>query len=349
MLWCAVSLASAGCGDDPPPPPTLASCQDGWQPLIAPRPLFLPKALAYRQGELIYSATARSIDDGLRVDQIEAQPIAGGPVRVVAPGSAWNLWVEGDLIFFAMGSSLKSVPVAGGTPTVLLDTDPQVRDEVFVQALSPDFFFWGVYGVSTTAIWSWPRAGGEKQLLGTITEPDFYKVMVLGTDRLIITGLAGKSAVALPLAGGSPIKLADVGVRMIGTDATGAYGSHQTSAGGARPERFAIRFAPADGGAARPFWPTLPADMAPYRMWSDGRGGWLVAALEWFDDGRAHTALFWVDSQGGGTRAACNPDTVASDYMEVPPAFTDDAAYVINEDVHDPSHATWSIIKIPRP
>jgi hypothetical protein len=34
--------------------------------------------------------------------------------------------------------------------------------------------------------------------------------------------------------------------------------------------------------------------------------------------------------------------------LTVPPAFTDDAAYVISTDVHDVDHETWSIIKIPR-
>jgi hypothetical protein len=250
-----------------------------------------------------------------------------------------------------MGSALRSVPVTGGDPTVLFQNPPDNREEVFVQTLSADFFFWGdlAFTVSGTTIWSWPRAGGEKRLLGTITDPGFYKVMVPGTDRLIVTGVGGGDAVALPLAGGAPIKLANVGVRLIGTDATGAYGSEQTSTGGAHPERFALRFAPADGGPARPFWPTLPQDMAPYRIWSDGRGGWLVAALEWFDEGESHQAMFWVDSQGRGVRVACDPSTEAQDYMEYPPAFTDDAAYVINGDLHDVTHTTWSIIKIPRP
>jgi hypothetical protein len=43
------------------------------------------------------------------------------------------------------------------------------------------------------------------------------------------------------------------------------------------------------------------------------------------------------------------PSPTALDAIEVAPAFTADAAYVINEDVHDPSAATWQIVKVVRP
>lgn len=77
---------------------------------------------------------------------------------------------------------------------------------------------------------------------------------------------------------------------------------------------------------------------------------------ELFDDGVFHKSLFVVDSQGIGTRVACEASRESAlDSIEARPAFVDDALYLYNVDrsgVIDDDDSTpgemSQIIKIPR-
>lgn len=352
LLVCA---AAGGCGgDEHLPPPQLASCSAGWQPLTSPRPILAPGSLVLHGGELIYDAESVA-QPGLQ--QIEAQPVAGGPPRVIADGTIISrLWIEGDQVLFANNAtSLSQVPVAGGTPTVLAsDANPPAGApplEAFSHALSPTELVWWQWGARADApseVWARPRTGGAPRLVATLDGSFFFSQMELAGSAVIVAD-PGATARFVPLDGSAVVPLASAGYRLTGVEAEGVYSFNPKLPFDPSYERYELALSPADGGAARPFWPEMPPRMAPDHLWADGEGGWLVSAIEVFDDGVIHRSVFLIDAGGRATRAACDPSTTAEDYATVRPAFAADAAYLVYEELSDVHHVTWRIVKIPRP
>jgi hypothetical protein len=348
-LVCA-ALAVASCGADQArlPAPSLDTCRAGWQVFSPPRPFFAPRTLVHHGGELFYQGMAAD----LVTSQLEALPLSGGPARVVAASAfAWDLWIESEQLFYASGPVLRQVPVAGGTPTVVLGHEPSPTEaypRIYSHLLTPTALVYTQLGDTAgfTDLWSAPRDGGPALLLATVSKPDEVQRLEVSGGDLLVAGPFGNGA-AVPFAGGAPRLLADVG-RLSGVDARGVYGFAVKGTFDPTYEQNEMHVAPADGGPAKSFWPDLPPRLAPYALWSDGQDGWVVAALETFDDGRAHQSIFFVDGTGVGTRVACDASTRSEDFLEVAPALTADAAYLVVNDVHDVMHATWSIIKVPR-
>lgn len=354
---CAVSIPLAGCGaDEHPPLAALETCQAGWQPLTEPRRFLGPRQLVLHDGELIYQADVLPAA-GPSIPKIEAQPLAGGAPRVVAEDvTAWTLWVEGDRVVFAQAGTLRQVPVAGGSPPVVLgDVSPplsQMRREIFGHALSSTELIWWELatasdGMTRAEFWAMPRSGGAPRLLGSTDRDDFYEQMQL-FGQTVILGDQGSGGVVVPLDGGPLRKLDAPGTRLAGVEAEGVYGYTAKQPYDPDFERFEVRLAPTDGGPSRPFWPDLPPEVLPDRLWADGDGGWLASALETFDDGLVHRSVFVIDGAGKATRVACDASRTNEDLATVRPAFTPDSAYLVYEELSDVKEATWRIVKIPR-
>ena len=67
------------------------------------------------------------------------------------------------------------------------------------------------------------------------------------------------------------------------------------------------------------------------------------------DDNAMHPSLLFMDARGRATRAACSA-TVGPNHAVINlPAFTEDAAYVVEEDFDDLAAVMWRIIRVPRP
>jgi hypothetical protein len=348
VLGIAVTALAFGCGEASAPPPSLESCHDGWQPLTEPRPLFDPRQLLYHDGELIYSAT-RSTPDSPEQSGIEAQPVAGGPPRIITDADAWTLWIEGGQVVFATGDQLQQVPVGGGTPTTIYGgRDPGQTHDVFAHALTPTTFVWSeLVGITTeqAEIWSVPRAGGDARMVATFETPAFFERMEVAGDSVVMADMGAHGRV-VPLDGSETRPLASPGAWLAGVEPDGVYGFDV--AGQPPNEDVHMRFAPMDGSAARPFWTDIPPNVGPDHIWADGDGGWLVSAIEKFDDGIFHRSVFLIDAQGHARRAACNSDPASVSYATARPAFAPDAAYVIYEELADVEHATWRIVKVSR-
>jgi hypothetical protein len=209
-------------------------------------------------------------------------------------------------------------------------------------------FVYGAGGApSHNELWAVARAGGDPRLLAKVETDGFFEGFVLADDTVLAAG-DDSQAWAVPVAGGAPRALAPPGIRFSGLEKDGAYGYAVDQPYDPAFENYRMQRSPIDGGAALPFWPDLPARVGPDHVWADGDGGWLVSALEIFDDGLAHRSIFLLDATEKATRVACNPSTIADDLVSVRPVFTPDSAYFIDEDFADLSHATWRLMQVPR-
>ena len=354
-LALAISAFGAACdgGGAHPPPSAIASCKAGWQPLTSPRPFLAPRNLAVHGSELIYDVGGGDANGGFK-PQIEAQAITGGAPRVVATAQVRSLWVEGDQVFYASNTTLGHVPVAGGASTEMLRGPlPTPSAPVYGHLLTPtDFIWWQlVYGAggapSHDEIWAAARAGGEPRHLANVETDGLFEGFMLAADTVLAAAEDAQSW-AVPVAGGALRKLATPGFRLAGLEGDGAYGYDVVQPYDPAFETYRMRRSPVDGGAALPFWPDLPARVVPDHIWADGDGGWLVSALEGFDDGFAHRSIFLLDATERATRVACDPSLLAGDFVSVRPVFTTDSAYFIDQDVADPPHATWRLMQVSR-
>jgi hypothetical protein len=105
--------------------------------------------------------------------------------------------------------------------------------------------------------------------------------------------------------------------------------------------RFSIGRSRVDGSAPQRFWIGMPSHGDPRRAWADGNGGWYVSTWEHGVDQALHTSIFAVDSQGRGTRLACDPEVESTVSVA---AVGPEALYVITTY----SNHYWAIAAIPR-
>ena len=313
--------------------------------MTAPRPSVIPQNLALHGDELIYE-TSRDASNEFK-SQIEAQPIAGGAPRVVATARVWTLWVEGDNIYYAIGATLGQVPVVGGPTTETQLGSPAPNAPILFNLLTPTDFIWvqSSTGSDTdhSEIWAAARKGGEPRVLANIDSDEPIERSALAGDTVLVAAPNAQTW-AVPVAGGAPRPLAKPGHGLSGLEKDGAYGYHL------KPpafENYEMQLAPVDGSAALPFWPDLPPGVTPESVWANGDAGWLVSALEIFDDGLAHRSIYLLDTTEKARRVACSPSSSDSDVVSFPPAFTSDSAYIIDENVADIRQPTWSIIQVP--
>ena len=79
-------------------------------------------------------------------------------------------------------------------------------------------------------------------------------------------------------------------VELAGLDALGAYRTLFFSA-----QAGPLMLSPADDRQDKPFWPTLPSDAQVEKIWPNPEGGWVVVAMQAFDDGLFHSTLTLLD------------------------------------------------------
>jgi hypothetical protein len=103
-----------------------------------------------------------------------------------------------------------------------------------------------------------------------------------------------------------------------------------------------------DGAAPTPFWSDKPPALFPTNAWSDGNGGWHLAAWEYtspkLDSESQHTTIWALDSSGHGSRLACNPLPGAT--SELATALSPTNLFLLDRD--GSSSATKSIVSIAR-
>jgi hypothetical protein len=301
----------------------------------------------YSDGTLYYGSDTENA--------IVAQPVDGSPSRVFAAVPTLELWLEGDHLLFSQGNDavqIGSVPLSGGTPQIVLDGAAGRTMPGFATAhvfTSTDFYWSEIpfpAAQSPTTIWHQSRSGGLPEALGTIT---FQKqvgatAIALGSNSVLAATLSGE-AYTLPITGGTPSPVAlpaqpGVTVELAGLDALGAYTTLFFS-----DQAGPLMQSPADGSPAKPFWPTLPSDAQVEKIWPNPEGGWVILAMQAFDDGLFHTTLTLLDEQGTATRLGCSPGDTERAWITVAVAIAPDAVYAAT---HDLTTSTWAIDRIAR-
>jgi hypothetical protein len=351
----ALAVALMGCGDRAPSPAPLAAlsaCMGGWEPLLS-RPAYdITSPLAYRDGVIYFSS--------FKTRSLVALPTDGGPTVDVAPVFSRDLWVEGDNLVYTggpLGNQLFSVPVTGGTPTLVLDggagrTEPLLA---LLTVLTASDFFW-TEGVieGPTQFWRASRAGGAPTEIGstTATTPSGHVVsfesMAVSNDALVAATVLGVAdAVPFNQDPVRPLATTDALGKgfgsLAGVDGAGAYWSLPRPGGLPEDDENDVVLSPADGGPVRPFWNGLPPHSGVFSMWPDGVGGWVVVAPERFDDQLFHTTIWLLGGDGSSRRLACSPGDSGDADVRVRPVVTPDAVFVATTGSY-----SLEIVRIPR-
>jgi hypothetical protein len=261
--------------------------------------------------------------------------------RAIVEDSYWDLWTEGDTLFYTdAGDKLFSVAIAGGTSSLVLDGGQPDPTRSFHHLLDADYFYFSYEapggGIS---FWRMPRAGGPATKLGEASE---LSRVALGANGLVVAGSGGASQV-IPFDGSPPRPLAAVqNASGIGVDAAGAYWN-QFHLNGANEWSTIVR-APVSGGPLEPFWTTKRDRVIPIRIWPDLQGGWVVTASETLDDDQDHFEIWLLDADQTGRLAAFDPGSHPG-WSDVKPALAPDAVYVVVDysDLH-----TWTLVRVPR-
>jgi hypothetical protein len=357
----------AGCGGSTPstPVPGLESvehCGAGWQPFTAPEPGAPYSTLVYGAGTLY--------DSSYKAQVLLAVPTNGDQPRTLASVATNELWIEDDHLLFSQGTpanQIFSVPLAGGTPQLVLDggagrTNP---GDVLAHAFTATDFYWTETSPTSDAIpptvWHQSREGGTANQIGTVTfqVPPDQTTHIPGTESTaphlaltadsILVANAFELAVALPLAGGAPAPLAlpasssDLAseAELAGLDSQGAYWSLP----GIGNAPASVVLSPADGSPARVIWSAQPAASGVRMVMADGAGGWILVGNQIFDDQIDHTTVRSLDAQGASTLLGCSPASLYDSFVSQPFAVAPDAVYVVAMNL---STATTEIDRIAR-
>ena len=131
---------------------------------------------------------------------------------------------------------------------------------------------------------------------------------------------------------------------MLGTSSEGVTLWRTSASGGGG---YLIWRSTSDGAATTPFWTDLPPTLSVTNAWSDGNGGWHMAAWEATDAtmnfASQHTTLWALDKSGHSARLACNP--LANMTREYSTALSPTAVFLLDS---DDSRQVRSIVSIER-
>jgi hypothetical protein len=338
---CGSSSGDVTPADAGVPSPSVASCSEGWRPIIPPQ-----ESASNPRGPLRWQQNRLYFVDG-RSSQITSLAETGGSPSPLSEDSVWAFWIEGDhALYTSVGKGngvLLSVPLTGGAPSVLVDAHDGSPTSVhsFTQAVDGSFFYWDIARVETTDVYRIPRAGGMAQQLATLPTP-LLERLTLTAAGLLASTIAG-DAYLVRTDGGEARPLPRDG-KPLGASADGVLWSRSRRGVGVDVLRTRL-----DAAAPEDFWPTHPPALVPTRAWPDGNGGWVVAALETFSDGAEHESVWLVDANQQGTRAACDPvGGPGTGYLGTDPAIAPDAFYLPAVDLRAEPRPTWTIIRVPR-
>jgi hypothetical protein len=358
VMVSVVSLLVCCSSEEPPTTlPSLASCSRGWETLYTRADFLEPSALAYAGQTLLFPAIEGDVGNpNADYFVIQALSTSDGVARTLVVDSANHLWPEDGSVFYTRSgrqNQLFRVPLTGGTPELVLDGG-SAAGGISAAALDAEYFYWTTRyepGHFDLSIWRMARAGGTPGRVADLPAFPGKARLALASDAIIVAGINGDTRL-VPLDGSEVRSLSDVPDSTaipLGVDATGSYWvrlRREPNPGepSARVPSEIIHV-PADGGAASPFfWSGQPPLFQPAALSADPDGGWLVTGFEDFDDGQLHHVVWFVDADGTGRRAACDPSTELTG-GSARPAFSADAAHLI---AIYAELRTWAVVRIPR-
>jgi hypothetical protein len=377
LVFCALAglVGSCGGGDAAVAPLDLSTCQDNWSVLLQDsRDVWAittdlnGSGLTWSNGLLYFEHRDWTWANPGTIASISAST----PVQSytdMAPVDSSNWWIEGDqLLYVSSTYQLYSVPLAGGgQPTLLVDIAQDSANSFLTKfVLDAEAVYWvslqqtmsaTAPGLGTTTGWSvWRglRATGERQRLAIM--PVSYPQSGLGASLaltqdsvLAYDGIPGSAGTLflVPKTGGGPVTLPSPSSAwnwMLGTSPDGVALWLTLVPG--ESGCYEMWRSTSDGTPPTPFWTDKPPELYLTNAWSDGSGGWYMAAWEFTNMaiGSRHTSIWSLDKSGRSARLACNPFAVGTD--EDAMALSPTALFLLDSD--DSPSQTRSIVSIAR-
>jgi hypothetical protein len=291
-----------------------------------------------------------------------------GSYTDLVPVDSPSWWIEDQQLIYVSGAYLLyTVPLAGGTqPTLLVDLAQDTPNPFFINfVLDAEAIYWvslqqvptdvsGWYTTTGWSVWRALRATGERQQLAIMpvlsAQSGLGASLVLTRDAVVvydgIQGLTGTLFV-VPKAGGGPVALpspSSASYLMLGTSFEGVALWRTSASGGGG---YLMWRSTSDGAAPLPFSTDMPPTLSVTNAWSDGNGGWYMAAWESTDAtmnfASQHATLWTLDKSGHGARLACNP--LGDMTREYATALSPTAVFLLDS---DDSRQVRSIVSIAR-
>lgn len=351
-----LALSALGCGGlGTAPRPEAAECLDGMEEIVRLERYSSPHQLVWHDGVLYLNGGA---PPELKLYGTHAISDRGGPLTDFTGGHHW-MKADGENLLMASADRFFSVPFAGGPEQLVADGGTGwVGDEyygnVYAQAADDDFFYWmqDRWTEEGPVVWAKPRSGGPSVSMG-IPEP--AEEFGLGS-QVSLTPVGRELIVASPRGYAWAIDKTTLAWRALASspsafqhhtfvDESGVLWSSYLGGSG-EYEAFGMSQSPLGGEPLRPFWRSKPSRMVASSMFSDGAGGWIVGALEWFTDDKIHTSVWTLDANQQGQRRACLPALGSAGVAAV--AFSPEYVFLAVFAWPDGGDFYTSIYRLPR-
>ena len=369
-IFLLAGLAGS-CGDLNPVevPFDVSTCQDNWSVLLqasgnvwdiqaAPT----ESTLSWSKGQLYFAYW----DPAATNPHAIARLSTSSSLRSYTDVANFNTpywWIENDQLIYVDGNYLLySVPLTGDDPpTQLADIAQGAADPYFLNfVLDANAVYWvsldrtSSAATRTWSVWRVLRASGEQQQLVVMphlnADSGVASILTLTQDSVMVTdgvsATLGGSLYVVPKTGGEPRVLpAPSSAWLLATSSDGTALWLESLSGG---KSYRMWRSTVDGAAPTPFWTDKPPALFLTHAWSDGNGGWYLAAWEYtgakMEDGSQHTSIWSLNSSGHGARLACNP--LPGVTSELGTALSPTSLFLLERD--GTSSDTKSIVSIAR-
>jgi len=324
MLALLGLAGAAGCGDNPTPAdvPDPRTCTATWRTVYSPDdqtlrvPFDREHTMALHGGQIYVNAWLSLVQQR---DGLWAIPTVGGQATQVFAGSLWSIWIEDDDLIFGQGPTLYRLPIRGGDPEPILTLhifDPGLSSRLVESwALDRDALYWILYDYVSVTVWRAPRDGsGDQQIaalpasVGSIGTASSVRMTLVGdqvfvtsdTDVWVVAKTGGEIRTVLSKADGNGylIAMASDGGML-----------RWRSAGDLNHPRSELVRVTAETSPGEALWSFDPRTTSIDRAWSDGAGGWYIAAEETATDAGRHLTIHSLaQGEPRPTRLACDPE-----------------------------------------
>jgi hypothetical protein len=368
-------LGSCGGMDAADAPLEVSTCQDNWSVMLQAssnvwdiETSLNGSGLSWSNGQLYFEYWDKAATSKWAIASIPTSTSAHQYTNVVNFDAPY-WWIENDqLIYLADNAAIYGVPLDGSAqPTQLLNLAHGSSNTQFSNyILDSEALYWvGLEHDTSSAapsgwsVWRALRASGELQQLAVMpvagAYPGLESTLTLTQDSVVVLdGTPGLSTdnrlYVVPKTGGSPRELPKPSSGwLLATNADGVSLWLESVSGG---KSYRMWRSTMDGAVPTPFWTDKPPSLFLTQAWSDGTGGWYLAAWEYTHGELApdsqHTSIWSLDSSGHGVRVACNPLSGSTNGLAT--AVSPTAFFLLDRDETwgDTSGQTQSILSITR-
>jgi len=324
-VWLA-TLALVACGEGKPGPRSgldPRDCARGWQVLYSPPQVVdglspLHPKLSWRAGRIYFPGT-----EGPDESPLLSLPTAGGEPTTVLRHLGTEYWIEDDRVLYVEEGVLYRMPLSGSEPEripeAIADSHVYADGKELTWArnwtLGGAALYWissPTLGAPQSSFWRASRDLGDIRVLASLDlafDDGSLDRLVSIADQLLTTSGASARVWQIPKEGGEARELPRFGAGMakilaVIDDGTIVWRRESSTA--------ALGRSRLDGRPVEPFPTSVPSNVSVTDVWSDGMGGFYLAATEKAADEAWHVTIWHLDQSGQGARIACDPQIGSS-------------------------------------